>query len=329
MPDGRSKQKQKLLYLQKILLEYTDEQHRLTGTELIEKLALYGISAERKTIYDDVQSLAETGLDIVTERQGHSNVYYVGSRLFQNEELFVLADAVASSKFLTQKKSNELIKKLQQLTSRYNAQHLRRTVYVGNRAKTYNEKIYYTTDKIHEAIFNNLQISFKYTEYDLRKNRRLRHGGEIYTVSPYYLIWENDCYYLVCYCNKHEKISRYRADRMEDVSVLQRKRRELTLDEEGLAKSLRAMYNMYGGPEASVVLEMSDSLINVAIDRFGEGIHPDPTGDGKFTFRADVQISPTFWGWLFQFGTDARVVSPGWVADEVRRLLKSMYESYL
>ncbi len=328
MSEGRSKQKQKLLYLQKILLENTDEEHRLTGPELIDKLALYGISAERKTIYDDVEALAGAGLDVVTERSGHSNVYYVASRLFQDEELFVLADAVASSKFLTQKKSNELIKKLQQLTSRYRAQHLRRTVYVGNRVKTYNEKIYYTTDRIHEAIFNNLQISFKYSEYDMAKQKRLRHGGEVYTVSPYYLIWENECYYLVCYCTKHEKLSRYRVDRMEDVEILDKKRRELTMDEESLAKNLRTMYNMYGGIEASVVLEMSESLINVAIDRFGEGIHPNPIGGGKFTLRVDVQISPTFWGWLFQFGTDARVIAPAWVADEGRRLLKSMYAVY-
>ena len=328
MSEGKIKQKQKLLYLQKILLEQTDENHKLSGPELIAQLGLYGISAERKTIYDDIEALIDSGLDICVEKRGHSNVYYVGSRLFQEEELYVLADAVASSKFLTQKKSNELIKKLQQLTSRYHAQHLKRTVYVGNRAKTYNEKIYYTTDSIHEAIYSNRQISFKYAEYDLSKNRRLRHGGEVYTVSPYYLIWENDCYYLVCYCNKHEKICRYRADRMEDVTVTDRRRRDLSIDEETLAKSLRATYNMYGGTEASVVLEMSESLINVIIDRFGDGVHPNPIGGGKFTVRVDVQISPTFWGWLFQFGNDAKVISPEWVVNDAKSELKKILGGY-
>lgn len=328
MSEGKIKQKQKLLYLQKILLELTDENHKLSGPELIAQLGLYGISAERKTIYDDIEALIDSGLDICVEKRGHSNVYYVGSRLFQEEELYVLADAVASSKFLTQKKSNELIKKLQQLTSRYHAQHLKRTVYVGNRAKTYNEKIYYTTDSIHEAIYSNKQISFKYAEYDLSKNRRLRHGGEVYTVSPYYLIWENDCYYLVCYCNKHEKICRYRADRMEDVTVTDRRRRDLSIDEETLAKSLRATYNMYGGTEASVVLEMSESLINVIIDRFGDGVHPNPIGGGKFTVRVDVQISPTFWGWLFQFGNDAKVISPEWVVNDAKSELKKILGGY-
>lgn len=328
MSEGKIKQKQKLLYLQKILLEQTDENHKLSGPELIAQLGLYGISAERKTIYDDIEALIDSGLDICVEKRGHSNVYYVGSRLFQEEELYVLADAVASSKFLTQKKSNELIKKLQQLTSRYHAQHLKRTVYVGNRAKTYNEKIYYTTDSIHEAIYSNKQISFKYAEYDLSKNRKLRHGGEVYTVSPYYLIWENDCYYLVCYCNKHEKICRYRVDRMEDVVVTDRRRRDLSIDEETLAKSLRATYNMYGGTEASVVLEMSESLINVIIDRFGDGVHPNPIGGGKFTVRVDVQISPTFWGWLFQFGNDAKVISPEWVVNDAKSELKKILGGY-
>lgn len=330
MSEGRFRQKQKLLYLQKILLEQTDETHKLSGPELAAQLALYGISAERKTIYDDVASLIESGLDICVERRGHFNVYYVASRLFQDEELIVLADAVASSKFLTQKKSAELIKKLQTLTSVHNAKQLKRTVYVGNRAKTVNETIYYTTNAIHEAIRGNSQISFKYFEYDIHKRKRLRHGGEVYTVSPYYLIWENDCYYLVCYCVKHDKLCRYRVDRMSEVKVLNRKRRELDIDEEHLAKSLRATYNMYGGQPASVVLEMSVKLMNVVIDRFGESVQPNPLGDGsdRFTVRVDVEVSPTFWGWLFQFGSDAKVISPEWVADEAKLKLREIMECY-
>ena len=328
MGDARSKQKLKLLYLKKILLEQTDDKHKLSGPELIEQLSLYGISAERKTIYDDIASLEDSGLDIVTERLGHANVYYVASRLFQEEELSVLADAVASSKFLTLKKSDELIKKLQQLTSKYNAKHLRRTVYVGNRTKAYNEKIYYSTNAIHEAMNTDRRISFRYTEYDLSKNKRFRHGGELYTVSPYYLIWESDCYYLVCYCDKHDKVARYRVDRMVDVSVLDRKRRELSMDEESFAKSLRATYNMYGGTEASVVLEMSNKLINVLIDRYGDNFHANPVGEDRFTARLDVQISPTFWGWLFQFGNEAKIISPPWAVDEAKRRLAEISENY-
>lgn len=328
MTESRSKQKQKLLILQKILLEQTDEQHKLSGPELISRLALYGISAERKTIYDDISTLSDSGLDICVERRGHSNVYYIGSRLFQDEELIVLADAVASCKFLTQKKSNELIKKLQSLTSVNNAKKLKRTVYVGNRVKAFNETIYYTTNVIHEAMHQDRQISFKYYEYDLNKRKRLRHFGEVYTVSPYHLIWENDCYYLVCYCNKHEKLCRYRVDRMVEVKALDIRRRELDIDEENFAKFLRSTYNMYGGDAESVVLEMSGKLMNVLIDRFGEGIHPNPIGGDRFTVRVDIQVSPTFWGWLFQFGTDAKVIAPQWVVDEAKNQLSRILAAY-
>lgn len=323
-----TRQKNKLLYLQKILLSETDENHGLTGPEIISKLSAYGIAAERKTIYDDIAALIDSGLDICIERSGHSNVYYVGSRLFQEEELYVLADAVSSSRFLTKKKSDELIKKLQQLTSRYHAQHLRRTVYVGSRTKTFNEKIYYTTDCIHQAMSSNHQISFKYFEYDLSKKQRFRHGGREYVVSPYYLIWESDCYYLVCYCGYHEKICRYRVDRMADTKMLDIKRRELTKDEERQAKEIRSSFNMYGGTETDIVLRMSNQLINVIIDRFGEDVHPKQVSDDSFEVRVKVQISPTFWGWLFQFGDDAKVVYPDWVVAEAKKELRKIEKVY-
>lgn len=324
----KSRQKQKLLILQKILLTESDENHKLSGADIIKKLDLYGIKAERKTIYDDIATLIDSGLDVVVEKLGHSNVYYIGSRLFQDEELLVLVDAVASSRFLTQKKSNELIKKLQSLTSRYNAQQLRRSIYVGNRAKTYNEAIYYSINAIHEAIHKNYQITFKYAEYDLNKRKRFRHGGELYKVSPYYLIWENDCYYLVCYCTRHEELCRYRVDRMNDVTITKTKRRELSITEEEFAKSLRATYNMYGGKTETVTLEMSNGLINVLIDRFGDSIHLTPVSQDRFTVRLEVQISPTFWGWLFQFGTDAKVLSPEWVVSEAKLRLSELQNTY-
>ena len=295
----QTRQKQKLLILQNILLNETDENHKLTVNELIEKLAAHGVSVERKTVYDDIATLIDSGLDVMIEKVGHSNYYYIGSRNFQDEELLVLADAVASSKFLTKKKSDELIKKLQNLTSKYKAQQLRRMIYVGNRVKTYNEAIYYSINAIHDAIFRDRQIVFRYTEYDLEKKKRYRHHGEVYQVSPYYLIWENDCYYLVCYCVKHDELCRYRVDRMSGVEISTKKRRALSMGEEELAKELMGTYSMYGGTRETVTLEMSVSLINVLIDRFGDSVHVNRVSDDKFTVKLDIQVSPTFWGWLF------------------------------
>lgn len=324
----QNRQKGKLLILEKILLSETDESHKLSGSDLIKKLEAYDISCERKTVYDDIATLSEHGLDIVTEKVGHSNYYYVNTRHFQDEELLVLADAVASSRFLTMKKSNELIKKLQSLTSRHKAVRLKRSIYVGGRVKTFNEGIYYSINAIHEAIYRDMQINFRYTEYDLNKKKRFRHQGEIYHVSPYYLIWENDCYYLVCYCAKHSDICRYRVDRMSDVEVGEEKRRVLSIDEAELAKELLSTYNMYGGTKETITLEMANHLINVLIDRFGDGVRITRTEENRFTVRLDVQISPTFWGWLFQFGGDAKVIAPQWVRNEAEKKLEEIISLY-
>ena len=225
---GVSRQKQKLLTMKKLFETKTDEKHTITGNRLIEILGDYGIKAERKTIYDDIKTLCDSGMDIEITKDGHSNAYYLAQRLFQDEELYVLADAVASSRFLTQKKSKELLKKIQSLTSEHKAKDLRRMVYVSNRTKTFNEQIYYAINSIQEGIFSGLEIHFKYYEYTVEKRKQLRHGGEVYTVSPYSLVWENDNYYLVCYCEKHEKICRYRVDRMTQVTVTDIPRRELS-----------------------------------------------------------------------------------------------------
>lgn len=325
---GFSRQKQKLLTLEKILLSETDENHALTVKELISKLDSYGIKVERKTVYDDINTLQESGLDILCERIGHANAYYIGSRTFQDEELYVLADAVSSSVFLTKKKSDELIKKLQTLTSKYKARGLRRNVYVANRIKAFNEHIYYNINTIHEAVFSNYQIEFKYFEYSLDKKAQFRHGGEVYSVSPYQLIWENDKYYLICFCNKHQKLCRYRVDRMSEVRICEDKRRSLTVDENEIVKSLKAAYDMYGGEPERVELEFDNSLINVVIDRFGSKVIINKVNENRFRIKADVEISPTFWGWLFTFGTNAKVVGPKKIVDMAKQKIKEISDCY-
>ena len=321
--------KGRLIVLARLLLRETDEEHRLSGKELIDKLEKYDISCERKTIYDDIETLSELGLDIVTEKVGHSNRYYVASRLFQDEELLVLADAVASSRFLSNKKSGELIKKLQSLTSVHKAGRLRRSIYVGGRAKTFNEAIYYSISAIQQAIFSDRNITFKYFEYDLDKKKRYRHQGQIYTVSPYYLIWESDCYYLVCFCHKHGDLCRYRVDRMGQVEISGEKRRKLSMDEQELARELLGTYSMYGGVKETITLEMKNSLINVIVDRFGDAARPKRIDKDSFSVKLDVQISPTFWGWLFQFGGEARVTAPDWVVREAGKRLQEMQRQYI
>lgn len=307
---GQSKQKNKLLVIKQLLEQKTDENHALTVQDIIGELASRRISCERKTVYDDIATLQDFGMDIVVSKKGHSNAYYLASRQFQTEELFILSDAVASSKFLTRKKSSELISKLQDLTSNYIAPKLSREVFVNSRVKAFNESIYYNINSIHEAIKSGQKITFRYYYYDLEKRKKLRHGGFVYKVSPKYLAWEEDKYYLICYCEKHEDIARYRIDRMERVSIIDEKAVSLTPETEAIAKAQLSVYSMYGGEEKSVSIEFDQSLVDAVIDRFGTKVNSRITEDGKFRISVDVQISPPFWGWLFQFGDKAKIVAP-------------------
>lgn len=325
---GLSKQKQKLLIMEQLFNKRTDEDHALTGNQLIDILSNQGIKAERKTIYDDIATLCDSGVKLEITKIGHSNAYFLSDRLFQDEELFLLADAVASSKFLTIKKSNELIKKLQSLTSDYKAKQLRRSIYVDNRTKTFNENIYYIINTVQDGIFSDKNITFNYFEYNLEKRKQLKHGGELYTVSPFQLIWENDNYYLVCYCFKHKKICRYRADRMTNVAVTNEKRRKLTKEETKEMKNQRSLYSMYGGEEETVQIQFDNSLINVVIDRFGERVICHQNSENTFYINADVQISPTFWGWLFQFGNKAKILGPSQIAVMAQEKIKELSDMY-
>ena len=326
---GQSKQKNKLLVLKEIFEQQTDENHPLSVQDIINKLAERRISCERKTVYNDIATLTDSGMDIVISKQGHSNVYYLANRLFQTEELFVLADAVASCRFLTIKKSNELITKIQSLTNKHEAPQLSRSIFVGSRTKAFNEGIYYSINTIHDAIHQKKKITFKYTEYDADKKKKLRHDGYTYRVSPFYLAWEEDNYYLVCYCEKHEGIARYRVDRMESVKQIDDPRDELSIDEEAVAKAQRSVYSMYGGTEKSVTIEFDKKLMNVIIDRFGTKVISKKIDEDTIQITVDVQISPPFWGWLFTFGTKAKIISPPELVAEARKKLEEISAQYL
>ena len=326
---GLSRQKQKLLTMKQYFEQKTDDEHSITGNKLIDILAQYGIKAERKTIYDDIKTLCDSGMDIEITKDGHSNAYYLGARTFQDEELFVLVDAIASCKFLTKKKSQELIAKIQGLTSEYKAKQLRRDVFVNNRSKAMNESVYYNLNKVQEGIFEKKTISFQYYDYNFNKKKILKHDGEIYTVSPFVTVWEEDNYYLVCYCNKHEKICRYRIDRMANVSVnTGEKRRELTADEKLEVTNCQSVYSMYGGETETVTLEFENHLLSTVIDRFGEKVICHQNSDHSFYINTEVQISPTFWGWLFKFGSEARVIAPENVVELAKKQLESIRQRY-
>ena len=310
-------QKIKILYLMKIMYELTDDEHGLTVAEIAEELERYGITAERKALYDDIETLCEFGMDI-EKRKEKSVTYHVVSRDFEMPELKLLVDAVQSSKFITHKKSNELIHKLSGFSSKYQGTALERQVYVSNRIKTMNESIYYTVDYIHEAISDNVKIRFQYFEWTHKKEKRLRHDRKIYCVSPWALTWDDENYYLVAYDSDCGEIRHYRVDKMLNISLTEEKRdgREVFGDFD-MAMYSRKTFGMYGGEEERITLKCKHHLAGVIIDRFGMDTMFFNTTEDSFEVNVKVAVSPMFLSWVMNFGSDMKVLSPKSVQEKI------------
>lgn len=314
-----SNQKLKLLYLKRILLENTDENHTLTVPQIIEELERYGISAERKSIYDDLEALRGFGLDISSVKSKTTG-YFLASRDFELPELKLLADAVASSKFITEKKSKELIKKIERLASIHEARQIQRQVCVIGRVKTINEKIYYNVDTIHQAIANNKQITFKYFEYTVDKTLRYRNDGEKYRVSPYALSWDDENYYMISYYEKYLNLSHFRVDKMEHIEILEETRMTLPDKKEfNTAEYAKKVFNMFGGKEERVQLQFDNSLIGVVLDRFGKEVFIRRPDNNSFIVTVDAFVSPPLLGWIFSFGSKIKVLGPESLIETMRK----------
>lgn len=326
-----SNQKLKMLYLMKIFLETTDEENTITLNEMITELERYGITAERKSIYDDIEALRQYGIDIAT-RKTKTTDYFVANRLFELPELKLLVDIVQSSKFITHKKSNDLIKKIESLTSVHQARKLQRQVYVANRVKTMNELIYCNVDTLHIAISENRQISFKYFEYNLDKKKQFRNSGQAYVVSPYALSWVDENYYLISYYPKNSDLTHFRVDRMAEIKLLEEPRRALA-DVSGensldIAEYSKKVFNMFGGEGVAIKLQFDNSLVNVVIDRFGKDVSIEKVDDNNFEVWTHVAVSSTFLAWVFQFGNKVKILSPESVVKRYKENLQEIMNSY-
>ncbi len=319
------KQKRKLLYLIELFQSETDEDHPLSTQEIIDHLARHEIRAERKTIYDDIACLQEHGFDIVL-RKGRGGGYFLAERDFQLPELKLLVDAVQSSKFLTTKKSLELIAKLEKQTSRYSAGSLRRNLVVSGRVKSMEESIFYNVDALNDAITNNSQVTFRYFEWSVSGKPVLR--DQIYTASPYALIWDDENYYLVAHSERHG-LTHYRVDKMVRIRETGTPRyRDEKTDALDLSAYGKTVFSMFGGEIVSVKMRFTNDLAGVVIDRFGRESMLIPDGEKHFTFTAQVAVSATFFAWLSQFGGRAKVLFPQSVAERHIQLLKQSLAQY-
>lgn len=330
-------QKLKLLYIVKILDEETDEQHCMSTQQLIEELGKYDISAERKSIYNDIEQLMRFGYDIVYVKARAGGGYYLAGRQFELAELKLLADAVQSSRFLTLKKSRDLIRKIEKLAGKHGAKQLRRQVYVAGRIKTENESVYYNVDHIHRAIGEDCQIRFRYLEWTPARELKPRRNGEKYQVSPWALTCKDENYYLVAYDGAGDKIKHYRVDKMDRIELAEGAARAGadSFRQFDIAAYTNRTFGMFGGEETRVVLEMPGHMVGIALDRFGreidirrKALDGDGEGEERFLVRVEAAVSSQFFGWVTGLGKEVRIVSPEGVAGRYRDYLAGILGEY-
>ena len=309
------------------MLEKTDDDHYITMPEIMEELATYDVTADRKSIYTDLRDLSVLGVEVEGEPVVNRYHYHVVERPFELPELKLLVDSIQSSKFITEKKTNTLIKKLEKLVSKYDAQRLQRQVYVSGRIKTMNESIYYTVDAIHNAISENKKIKFQYFQWNVKKEMELRHGGAWYHISPWGLSWDDENYYLIAYDSSEGIIKHFRVDKMLYIKSNGKGREgRQAFKSFDMAAYARKMFGMYGGKEEWVRIECDNSFAGVMIDRFGKEVSMIRLDDKRFAVNVEVAVSRQFLAWIIGLGEGVKLVGPDNVVEmmnaEIDRLIK-------
>ena len=319
-------QKLKIFYILDYLEAYSNEKNPVRASDLISMLdRQWGIRCDRKTVYSDIAALQQYGVDIVSI-PGKNGGYYIASRNFELPELKLLIDAVQSSRYLTEKKSRELIEKLCSQCNEQDAKLMRRTVLVSGRVKSMNETIYYNVDAIQEAIAQNKQISFRYFDWDFGGKRKYR--DKEYLASPYGLCQDHENCYLLAFSSRYG-ITSYRVDRMTDIQLTEDARipcPELT--GKALHDHANRLFQMYSGDALDVKMRFHRSLLNVVIDRFGKDTMLIPDGEDYFNFTVKVAISPMFLSWIIGFGAKAKILYPKSVADACKALCMEAMSQY-
>ena len=322
-------QKLKQIYLMKVLLDNTDETHSMTMPEIVTALNEYGISAERKSIYDDIEALRIFGMDIIGEKSGRTFIYHVGSRDFELAELKLLVDSVQSSKFITAKKSYELISKIEKIASKHEAKQLQRQVFVSERIKTMNESIYYNVDIIHSAIANNAKIRFQYFKWNVDKQQELRHDGEYYLISPWALTWDDENYYMIGYDHKVGIIKHYRVDKMLRIEeTMENREGRQHFRQFDMAVYAKKMFGMFDGKEQSVRIECDNALADVMIDRFGKSVSMIKTYENHFAINVTVAVSRQFFGWIISLGSGVVITKPENVVEQLKEEIRNLNIRY-
>ena len=329
MPSGKN-QKLKLCYLSRIMLSKTDEDHHLTMPEIQGYLEEYDVSADRKALYKDMDALKVLGIDVIGQKtKGGGYDYYVASKTFDVAELKLLVDSIQSSKFITEKKSKDLIEKVGTLASEYESEQLKRQVTVHGRVKTMNESIYYIVDDIHRAIAENKKITFEYMKWNINKKMEKRKEG-LYKVSPWALTWDDENYYLIAFDEEAEKIKHYRVDKMKNINITDEKREgKSDFREFNLAEYAKMSFGMYGGEKTRVSIAFKEEMVGVLLDRFGTGIPVKQSKkSGWYETEVEVALSDQFLGWVFALGEGVKITGPKKVVDRMKEKIKNIGDLY-
>ncbi len=324
----RSNQKLKIMYLMKILTEQTDDEHDITLAEIVEQLQAYGVTAERKSLYSDIENLRLFGMDIIGSQYDRTFHYQVVNRPFELAELKLLVDSVQSAKFITEKKSRELIKKIEAYASKYEAEKLDRQVNVAGRVKNMNERIYYSIDAVHEAISNNQQISFQYFTWTVDKKMELKHDGAVYHVSPWALCWDDEKYYLIGYDNDDEIIKHFRVDKMTNTEVVKEKRLGKTeFSKIKMSEYTNKLFGMFEGETENVRLRCENEVANIIIDRFGTNIPLIKTDPEHFEVVVKVSVSKLFLGWIMAL-PGVKIIAPDSTVEAMKEEITRLQKIY-
>ena len=319
-------QKLKLLYLEKVFKEKTDDDHYMTMPQIIAELNRYGIEANRKSIYTDIDSLQQYGLDIIQTREGAHTYYHLGSREFEVAELKFLVDAIQASKFISERKTKELIEKLESSVSTYDKTLLNREVTVSGRVKNMNESIYYSIDEIYHGMAEDKCIKFKYFSWNRKGEEEFRRNGDYYEVAPWALHFDDERYYLVGYDMDKKEIHHYRVDKMRFVSISDQKRKGISeFKRTNKSKYSQQYFRMFGGNIETVTLKCTNEMANIIVDQFGTDARMMPIDDDHFSVRVEVAVSEQFFGWIFALGGGVVITGPENVKQEMNKALSKLY----
>ena len=303
-----SSTKKRMLLILELLYKTTDESHPVSTVDITNYLDEKGFQIDRKTLRSDLRLLISLGYDIVVVKSS-PNKYFWGERTFEIPELKMLLDAVSSARFISETKSRQLTKKIMLLAGMQQREQLKRHVRAIGKTKADNKGLYYIIDTITEAINRKKKISFQYMEYNGRKEKILRNDGEVYILSPYVLYWNEDYYYVLGYSDKRERVTAFRIDRMKTPTIMDDDAVPKPEDFDVSAYSNK-VFQMFSGEETTVELECDIALMKYVIDRFGIGVETEELSEEKFLAKVPVDLSPTFYGWVFQFGGGIRIIGP-------------------